>query len=286
MSKRFPSRVKQLLCQPVFLCLVSFICCSFIALLFFLPLEPFARQLEQQAERQGFELQVEQPRLLFPFGLGADRVQISHKQRQHPPFMLEHIDLRPLWLSLLGANPGLGFKLETWQGKIIGTAHRNGKVQATLSGLHFKERLDPKLALILAGTLKKGTFDGTLPLAGKNRSQLKLELSDLQLTGLQKFGSGSDLLSLGRLTCTVESKGSLIQINRLSSTGPAFDITANGSLRIGRTVAGSSLNLTLFLTPKDLDPALRDLLTLIKKPQQDGSYQFRLRGSLSQVRIN
>lgn len=277
----------QLLRHPIFLCLVSLGCGFILALLIFLPMDPFARHLEQLSEKQGFQLQVEQPQLLFPLGLGAGTLQISHKQLQHFPFTLENIKLRPLWLSLMSDNPGLSFEFETWQGRISGSAHRDGSVQLNLVSLQFEEPLSPELPLILEGRLVKGTFDGKLPLAGKNISQLQLELTDLRIKGMQKLGSDSDLLPLGRLLITAEAKGPLLKINSLNGNGPAFNLKGSGSLRLGRTAANSSLNLNLILTPKSaLDPTLKDLLSLLKKPQSDGSYQLNLRGALSNLRIN
>lgn len=287
MAKSFSQRVSQLFHQPIFLCIVSFGFSFLLAILFFLPLDPFARQLEQQAAKQGFQLQVEQPQLLFPLGLGAGSLQISYTQLQHSPFILDNIDLRPLWLSLTSDNPGLSFELETMQGKISGSVHRDGSLQINLANLQVKEPLSPELPLILDGHLVKGTFDGKLPLTGKNISRLQLELVDLRIKGMQKLGSNHDLLPLGQLTLAAEAKGPLLQISRLRGTGPAFDLKGSGSLRIGRTVASSSLNMNLILTPKDtLDPALKDLLSLLKKPQPDGSYQLSLRGALSNLRVN
>ncbi len=278
---------RQLFRHPVFLCLVSFCCCLLLGLLLFFPLAPFARQLEQLAQTKKLELKIDKPQLLFPLGLGATDVTLSHPQLLHPPFQFNDVALRPLWLSLAGSNPGVSFTLETFQGEISGSAYRDGKLQATLTNLHILEPLGPQLPLTLEGVLSNAEFDGTLPLAGKNQSRLQLELSELSLKGMQALGSSSDSLPLGRLNITAEAKGPLVQLNNLSATGPAFDLKGSGSLRLGRTPSGSSLNLNLVLTPKaGLDPMLKDLLSLTKKPQADGSYQLSLRGALAKLRLN
>lgn len=281
------ARFGRLLRHPAVLCLASFLVCFCLALLLFLPLDPFARQLEQLAQRQGVQLNIDGPQLRFPLGLGAEEVRISHPQLPHPPFALKAIDLRPLWLSLAGDNPGLDFKLEAFQGQVSGTAYRDGSLQTSLTGLQLTEPLGPQLPLTLLGVLTKGEFNGQLPPAGKNQSRLQLTLEDLRLTGLQKLGSAEDTLPLGQLSCTAEAKGPLIQVSNLTASGPALDLKGNGSLRLGRTAANSSLNLNLVLTPKDaLDPVLKDLLSLLKKSQADGSFQLNLRGGLSNLRIN
>jgi len=287
MNTRLSTQVAKLFRHPAFLCLTSFVVCFLLALFLFFPLEPFARQLEQLVKKQGVQLQIERPALFFPVGLSANKLLISHSKVPHPPVELQDVDLRPLWLSLFGSNPGLSFELNAYKGDISGAAFRDGKVQIDLRKLQINEPLGPQLPLTLEGVLVNGAFDGTLPLAGRNQSSLQLELDDLLLKGMKNLGSSSDLLQLGRLTCTAESKGPLVQISNLSATGPAFDLKGSGSLRLGRIAASSSLNLNLVLTPKaGLDPMLNDLLSLVKKPQSDGSYQLSLRGTLSRLRIN
>jgi len=287
MNKSFLNHVGKLLRHPVFLCLASFAICFVLAFLLFFPLKPFARQLEQLAKKQGVELQITTPRILVPFGLGAKQLKLSHPAIEHAPFQLQNIDLRPLWLSLFGNNQGIRFELNALTGEIKGTAYRSGAVQLDLSKLQINEPLGEQLPLSLEGELRTGTFNGVLPLAGKNQSRLQLEFSQLRVIGMKNIGSSDDILQLGRLTCAAEAKGPLVQISNLSATGTAFDLKGSGTLRVGRTPANSSLNLSLVLTPKaGLDPMLKDLLSLTKKPQPDGSYQLSLRGAVSRLRIN
>ena len=287
MQSGFLRRFGKLFSRPFLLCLGSFVACFFLALLYFFPLQPFARLIEQQAAKQGYELRIIDPQLRFLLGVGAEELQIGHAQIPHPPLQFKAVGLRPLWLSLISENPGLSFEAKAYQGLINGTAYRNGRLQATADHLQISEPLGPELPLVLAGELLTGEFAGTLPLAGKNRSRLQLEMGALSLAGMQTFGSSNDLLPIGSLSCTLEATGPLLQISNLLTRGPAFDLTGSGSLRLGRSTASSSLNLKLVLTPKaDLDPALKDLLSLLYKPQRDGSYQFNLRGALSNLRIN
>jgi type II secretion system protein N len=287
MKSGFLDRFRALLSHPVFICLVSFSTCFFLALLLFLPLDPFARMIEQQAVKQGFELQINDPHLLFPLGVGAEELVVDHVQLLHPPFLLKIIDLRPLWLSLTSNNPGLVFEFKTYNGKISGSAYRDGNVFASAEKLQISESLSPQVPLVLSGELVKGEFSGKLPFAGKNRSRLQLEMGELRLAGMQSLGSSSDILPLGHLSGSIEANGPLLQISNLSVTGLAFDLKGSGSVRLGRTAARSSLNLKLELLPKGaLDPALKDLLSLLKKPQSDGSYQLSLRGAMSNLRIN
>lgn len=287
MESGFINVFRKLTRRPVFLCLTVFLVCFILAFVFSLPLDQLARQVEQQAKKQGLELQIDNPQLRFPLGLGAEQLQVSHALLVHPPFQFQAVSLHPQWLSLISNNPGLRFDLEAYQGQINGSATRDGNVQATFSQLQFQEPLGSQLPLVLAGVLEEGEFAGQLPLAGKNRSRLQLKLNNLRLNGMQKIGSRSDILQLGTLTGTAESNGPVVQLSNFLITGPGFDLTGSGSLRLGRTAANSKLNLRLILTPKSaLDPTLKDMLSLLKKPRPDGSYQLNLSGMLSSVRLN
>ncbi len=280
------NRLVRTLLHPAFLCAASFLVCFLFALLLLFPLDPFARQLEQLVESEGVQLEIIDPQLLFPLGLGAAELNISHASIPYP-VQLQNVDLRPLWLSLFGNNPGVSFDLNTYEGDISGSAYRDGYLKLDFANLEFAESLAPHLPLTLEGNLPKGEFNGKLPLAGKNQGQLKIEMNDLLLKGMQQLGSASDLLAIGQLSLSAEAKGPVVTISRLEVKGPAFDLTGSGSLRVGRIPAQSSLNLTLELTPKDaLDPMLKDLLSLMKKPQPDGRYKLSLRGPLSNLRIN
>lgn len=280
------SRTINFLRHPVVLCLVSFLLCLFLGLLIFFPLAPFARQLEQMAATQHLEVQIERPQVLFPFGVGAEQIDVAYPQLVHPPFQLKNVQLHPQWLSLFGGNPGLDVNLELMQGVLTGEAYRDGTARARLTNLQLDEKLGPQLPLIFKGLVEKANFDGVLPLAGKNQSRVQLTARDLRLEGLKKYGSANDNLPIGQLKLSANIKGPNLQVQTFTTSGPAFDLKGNGSIRIGNSPARSSLNLSLVLTPKTgLDPMLKDLLSLTKKPRPDGSYLFSLSGPLSKPRI-
>ncbi len=281
------SRLGNLFRQNAFLYLVSFAVCFILAFLLFFPLDPYARQLEQRLKKQGVLVEIDHPQLRFPPGIGSEQIHVSLENLDHSPLLLEELSLRPLWLSLGGDNPGLRFSLQMFQGRVEGSTYKNGETQVVFENLIINEPLGPQLPLTMKATLESARFEGTLPFAGKNRSDLDIVISSLQIEGMQKLGSGSDLLQVGSLNLSAKANGPLIQISTLSSSGAAFDLKGSGNMRLGRTPANSSINLNLVLTPKAaLDPVLKDLLSLVKQPQPDGSYQLSLRGALANLRIN
>lgn len=278
-------RLGKILTHPLTLCLAIFCCCFCLAVLLFLPLEPFARQLEQIARKQGVELQIDRPQLLFPPGIGAVETLISHRQFPHPPVSLSKVALHPLWTTLIGDNPGASFEFKAFSGEIGGEAFQDGTLSALFNNLIINEQV-PQLGLVIDGNQLQGEFSGRLPLEGKNRSELQFSMNNLRLSGLQKFGSRDDILPIGQLRCRAEAEGPLLKINTLEVTGAAFDLSGNGSIRLGRTARSSSVTLNLTISPKSaIDPFLTEMLSLLKKPQPDGSYQLKLRGNLENVSL-
>ncbi len=273
--------------HPLLLCSISFIICFILGLLLSFPLDPFVRQLEQQALQQGIKLELIAPRVTFPPGVAVDQVESSAPALPHPPLLLTDLTIKPLWSSLIGANPGIKYELDVWQGTVNGKAFRNGELTANLSGLNIDEPLGPQLPLRLSATLTSGSFDGILPLVGGNNSQLQVKFTDLKVSGLKALGSNNDLLPLGELICSASGKGPKFDIKTLQITGPAVDLNADGILHLGPTPSRSIINLNVTLSPKTgLDPWLRDMLSLLPTTVQgDGSYRFKLLGNLSAIRL-
>ena len=274
--------------HPLFLCSLSFIACFLLGLLLSFPLDPFVRQLEQQVRQQGVQLEIGAAQAAFPPALKIEQIGVSSPALPHPPLLLTDLIIKPLWTTLAGNNPGIGYKLELWQGSVHGQAFSDGKLSATFSDLHIDEPFGPQLPLRLGATLKTGRFDGTLPLVGNNSSQLQLQLTELTLSGLKALGGENNLLPLGELTCSASGIGPRLNIEALQIKGPAVALNASGILHLGPNPARSIVNLNVTLKPEaGLAPWLRQMLSLLPATvQADGSYRFRLRGSLAAVRIN
>lgn len=279
-------KVGKYIRHPLFQCLICFLCCFCLALLLFLPLEPFTQQLEELVRRQGLVLHIEAAERTLPLAITAKNIQISHPDFPHRSVQLEKLEIQPLWSSLTSDNPGIHFTLEAYQGLIQGTVMRNGQVDVDVNGLTLNETLEPQYPLNLSGRLDNAKFSGMLPLQGNNRSQLQIEMSNLNLSGLQNFGSANDLLQIGELQSSAQISGQLVKVNSLNISGSDLLLNGNGTLRLGTTPANSSLNLNLNVTPQaSLDPLLKDMLNLVKKPRNDGSYHLRVAGALTKIKV-
>ncbi len=272
--------------RSLLLCGLCFSGCFLLGFVLFFPVDPWVGRAEQLAQSQGVLLDIKAPRLAFPLVLRAEEVTVGSPRLPHPPIVLSAVAVAPLWSSLVGANPGVDYRLDVFGGEISGQAFRQGAVSAFFSKLEFDEPLGAQLPLRLRGELRTGTFDGILPLAGRNRSRLDFEMSALELSGLQKFGSENDSLPIGTLTCAAGATGANVKITRLEVAGPMFNADGSGTLRLGRTPATSFVNLTLSLAPNAaFDPVLLELLKLVGEKQAAGGYRFHLRGPLNAVQL-
>jgi len=111
-------------------------------------------------------------------------------------------------------------------------------------------------------------------------------MSTLDLSGLQNIGSTRDLLSIGQLQSSAQITGQLIKINNLNTSGSDLLLNGNGTLRLGSSPVNSRLNLNLNITPQtSLDPLLKDMLSMVKKPRNDGSYHLRIAGKLTKLQL-
>lgn len=286
MNAKRKNFLSRLVGHPLVLCAASFLLCFILALLIFLPLDPLARQLEQAALEQKLQLEIGRIATSLPPGMKLGQLVLSSPQLADHSLKIDQIRLQPRWLSLFGKNPALDYQLKAYEGSGQGQAARNGEVSLELNGLRLRESLQPQLPLELSFLLTAADFAGQLPFAGQNNGRLQFTIDELQASGMQKLGSGADLLVLGQARMTAESVGPLVRITALSIDGPSLKLQGTGSLRLGRTPAGSSLNLGLTLTPgAELDPMLKDLLSLMKKPQRDGTYRINIGGTLASLRI-
>lgn len=286
MSAKRKTFISRLLSHPLFLCGASFLLCFLLSLLVFLPLDPLARQLEKAALEQRLQLEIGHISTRLPPGIKLDQLVLGSPQLADHSLKIDQIALQPRWLSLFSQNPALHYQLKAYEGSGQGQVARNGQVRLQLNDLRLRESLQPQLPLELSFLLTSANFAGQLPFAGQNTGSLQFTIDELQVSGMQKLGSGADLLKLGQAQLTAESVGPLVRITTLNIDGPSLRLSGTGSLRLGRTPAGSSLNLGLTLTPQaGLDPLLKDLLSIMKKPQRDGSYRLNIGGTLTSLRI-
>jgi len=265
-------------------CLAAGLAAGLISFYINLPVRPLADRAVQAAARQGLGLTIDRPALVFPFGLKADRVEVKVPDLPRPPIPLSRVSITPAWTSLFGANPGADLEAVLMGGRVQAGIRRQGDLSLNLRGVQLSEDLGPGLPLQVAATVDAGSFNGRLPLAGRNVSELDLSLNNASLVGLQHLGAKKDRLSLGSIRLKARGRGAVFKLSELKSTGGDITVSGTGSLTVGRTPATSRLALTLQFKPAEsLDPGLRDLLKLVGKTGKDGSQRLRLSGPLTAI---
>jgi type II secretion system protein N len=251
-----------------------------------LPTTALKERIEAEAlQRAGIPLRIGALSLRFPPALRLDNVHWQPAGTT-PELGLEHLQLRPLWWSLLTANPGAGFSAELLGGNANGQLRRNGAVQAELATLSFAGPLAPTSALQLGGTLRSGSLQGVYPPQPESESRVDLTLDGVHLLGLEGVGAASDRLDLGTIHLLASGRGPSLKVERIEASGGALQLSGEGTFLLAQPLPGSRLNLTLTLRPAaNFDPQLRDLLGLFAKPASDGSLRLRLSGTLGDPRL-
>lgn len=218
----------------------------------------------------------------FPLALRAEQLTLQIDKPQPYALSFNKASVKPLWRTLFGGNPGVAVHGGILGGEGEGTIRRDGAMEVSLARILFDAPLPTLTTLRLSGALRKGKIAGAAPVKPTTESHLELHLENVMITGLKSVGIGSDSLSIGALSLKGEGKGNAFRIEQLDTRGGDFKVSGNGTVLLGRTVESSRLNLTVVLSPEQtLDKNIAELLTLFRQPARDGSYRFRVTGTLA-----
>lgn len=251
-----------------------------------LPTASLKERIEVEAlQRAGIPLQIGSLSLRFPPALRLEKVRWQPAGAT-PELPLDRLQLRPLWISLLSANPGAAFSADLLGGSANGQLRRNGALQAKLAQLSFSAPLAATSSLKLGATLRSGNLQGVYPPQPESEALVNLTLDGVHLLGLEALGAASDRLDLGTVTLLAGGRGNALKIERIEAGGGALQLSGAGTFLLAQPLPGSRLNLALTLQPRaDFDSQLRDLLSLFAKPAADGSLKLRLSGTLGDPRL-
>lgn len=261
----------------------GFLAAFLLGFVLFFPLDPLARQAEQRIASQGnLLLKIHDPGWGIPPGLTAAKISLTGSGLQEQTFEITRPHLTPLWGSLFNGNPGGRLTGQFFAGELAVAARRQGELELSLIGARLERQpLSPQLSILLSGNNGNLQLNGTLPTASGGQGTLELSLEQIELSGMRALGSNSDILAAGNLRIEADLNGTALTFKTLQLSDGDLELTGRGSVLLGATPQASRLNLSLVLKPgADLDPQLRDLLTLLSAPEPDGSIQFRLLGSL------
>lgn len=245
------------------------------------------RIIREAAKQNGVALEIEQLSLIFPPGLKGDQLSIKLNESLPSPLEITVLTLKPLWTTLFTANPGISFDGNLYDGTASGKLRRDGSADIKLSQIRFDIPLAEGSSLKISGEIENAHYAGIWPPPAGAETELSLILSQTSLNGLEALGSASPNLAFGTLSLTGKGRGNSFKIESIDNEGGDLQITGNGILLLASQPENSRINMTLNLTPRaSLDKALADLMTLVVKPGQDGSYRLRINGPLMKPRIN
>jgi type II secretion system protein N len=267
--------------RQLLLGVAAFVLALLLGLLLAFPTAPLKQKVVEAFRQYQASAELESLTLSPLLALQGRNLTIRPDNPSLPPLAVERFSVRPLWLSLLAADPGLHIDAELLQGTLQAATHQDGRLQAEAKGLHvalpLKDGIATVTATLAAGRLQRGAGGGQ-----KADQALSLTFSELLVQSPLLAGSASRPLTLGQLNLEGNGRGQAFNITRLESSGGDVALTGSGSVLLGRTLESSRLNLNLTLRPTPSMPGeLRGLLDLLGPPAGDGSYPLKVAGTLA-----
>lgn len=218
----------------------------------------------------GFPAQVE-----FDLTLDTNLEQIV-------PLDFKQVQVQPVWSSLFSGGRSAALEGQFSDGSIEAQIGADDHLQLELRGVQLGplQKLDNPYRL--NGVLS-GQFDGQQVSHPKNTSSVfTAEISELELFGLESFSLPASI-ALGQLSVQGKMNGQRLNLENISLKGDFAGLNGNGTIQIGTSPRQTRLNLRMTMIPGQSFPeSLKPLVEMSGvKPKPDGSYQFRIAGTLA-----
>jgi len=267
--------------RQLLLGVAAFVLAILLGFLLAFPTAPLKQTMVDAFKPYRASAELESLRLSPLLALQGQNLTIRMDNASLPPLEVKRFSLRPVWLSLLSAEPGMTIAAELLEGTLQVVVHKGGRLQARASGQRWVLPLMDGAATVM-GTLSTGRL---LRSAGDIKTAertLSLDFATLLVQSPLLADTANRPLDLGQLTLEASGRGQVFNVTRLESRGGDLTLTGTGSVLIGRTPASSRLSLNLTLRPTATLPGgVKDLLALMAPPAGDGSYQLRIGGTLA-----
>lgn len=268
----------------VFMFLVS----AIIGFYLFVPTEALKDRLVHEIERQTpVKMKLAELKIWPLLTFTGEEIELVFSHLPSYSLRLNSFSVDPWWSSLIRGRPGVNGSLDGLGGQLEFSANKRGDFTASAEGLHLELPLTNNASLQLVGDLSSALVEGFLPLQSAAKSRIEIELSQLQVRGLDFLAQNSDDLSLGQVRLSAVGELGALKIVQLEASGGAIEITGAGDLLIAGNLPKSRLNINLVVRPgSGASPGLTDLLALAGPRQADGGYRLRLTGTLEKPLIN
>jgi len=264
------------------LCLVLFLASGILSFWFFFPAEVVQRYLVQEVSRQtGLQLQGRNAEMLFPFGLELD-LEVESGRSELTPIRLQDLQLTPAWTRILSGASAVDLQGGLEGGSVAAEAVSDGPLQLVVADVEIFALQRPELPYRLAGKLsgRLEVLDLAAGLVGQGSFQLRL--NEAALHGLTRVGL-PEPFGLGTLQLGGTFNQQRLSIERVVMTEGGIELSGGGTMLVAETPEQTRINLNLRLHPTLNTPdSVRQLLSLTGvKPTTDGSYLFRIAGTLA-----
>ncbi len=265
--------------------LLFFLFCFVGTVLVLFPNAALRDRVESLIQQQtGLHIAIEDLSLSPFLKLEARGIAWQPAVKDWPPVVVARFSLSPLWTTLFGSNPAGRFNATVAKGTAEGRCAKDGSYTVVLAGVHLGSIIAANshfpLTGIIAGNI---TADRPADLDSGNVS-FKLVADDLKVGGLVGLGLAANQLSLGRLRLRGKIKGQTFDLQDLQNEGGELSLAGHGIILISKLPERCRLNLQIKmrLGAKLSSPVLKQLLQLSRhKPGADGTYSFRLAGTLA-----
>jgi type II secretion system protein N len=222
------------------------------------------------------------------------------------------VSIDELWarislLSLLSKGQRVAFEADIGSGEISGTYAQNSERMELDETF---ERVDiSKIGFGgIVGLPVKGTLNGTIELlvpadASKSQGKIQLAITRLKIgDGKAKFvtealrdGFTIEAIDAGDVQLELEVKNGVAQVTKLTSKGKDLELEGNGSVRLAKEIANTTLNLSIdfkfsdaYKQRNDRTRALFDLMNMqptFKRAQTPtGSLRYQITGKVTNLR--
>jgi type II secretion system protein N len=263
-------------------CVLAFLLALLVGFGFGFPSDVLRQRLVQELSvRTGLAVSSDSLELSFPAKLSFD-LTIDPHQEQIVPLVFKPLQLQPVWSTLFSAGRAAVLSGRFAGGDIAAQLGADQQLQLDIRGVQLGPLQKPANPYRLDGVLS-GTFDARqISRPGSVDALFSAEVGNLQLFGLEPLGL-PEPLALGKLSLQGIIKGQRLSLEKVALDGNFAALSGSGTLQLGANPRQTRLNLRVIMTPGATFPAsLQPLIELSGvKPKPDGSYQFRIAGTLA-----
>jgi type II secretion system protein N len=212
---------------------------------------PYDRALTSALTPLGFKVSYSGERPAFPVGAVLDDVRLINLQEPGAPPLVhsEALKLTPGLGTLIG-RPGIGIHADIYGGRVRATVRRAGEFTSldfSLADIDMaRYPLPPRLGLKLKGLISgNGNFEIRDRTTYSQTGNLSVDARNLNLAIGRVFPAINFTKAKGSFTVD----HSTLRIDALEASGPDVSLSGSGVIHMGTTVANSTMQLTVRISP-------------------------------------